>query len=232
MPPRGTTCASLLTPALLQPTDAQPSSRVFSQFLGFLFTGLAIGPTLGSLITRATQNAIFVFYFATAIHVLYALTVSLAIPESLLPTQRRAARTRHAVRDAALRAKGGWTLPLSRVTSIVAPLLVFVPPKIQQKGTARVRRDWSLTVLAMGFMPETFLLGSYAVTFQFAAATYGWSTEMVRLICFGLFGAEHAKLSGSQLGYWLSIVGVSRAVFLAIILPGAWCAVLPRRDCR
>jgi len=43
------------------------------------------------------------------------------------------------------------------------------------------------------------IMGSYTFKFQFAASTFGWTSE--------------------TLGYWLTLVGAARAVFLTLILP-------------
>ena len=43
--------------------------------------------------------------------------------------------------------------------------------------------------------------GSYQFKFQYASYVFGWSSE--------------------ELGYWLSVIGVMRAIHLIVVLPGA-----------
>jgi len=56
-------------------------------------------------------------------------------------------------------------------------------------------------MLAMSFGMMTLLMGSYQFKFQYATYAYGWTSQ--------------------QLGYWLSTIGVVRALYLIVILPTA-----------
>ena len=70
------------------------SSGIFSRYLGLLFTGTAIGPTLGGLVIRLSGSFISVFFIAGALHLLYALLIWFVIPESLSGPEMRGARAR------------------------------------------------------------------------------------------------------------------------------------------
>lgn len=179
-------------------------SRVFSEFMGLLFIGMAVGPTLGALISRYSAP-IYAFYFSAGLHVFYVLMVWLVIPESLTPTQMRVFARRHAADTVAAKQRKGFVARLGRVFGFLTPLAVFLPGEndrtmVRTKSKAKGgRTDYSLTIVAAAFALETLIMGSYVVTQQFALGNYGWGAE--------------------KLGYWISAVGVSRALFLAALLP-------------
>jgi len=60
-------------------------------------------------------------------------------------------------------------------------------------------RDWGLTLLALGYGCTVSIMGSQTSRFQYAASTFGWSSEI--------------------LGYWLALVSIMRAVYMTFVLP-------------
>ncbi|ETW74979.1 major facilitator superfamily [Heterobasidion irregulare TC 32-1] len=182
-------------------TAAASRVRVFSLFFGFLYTGAAVGPTLGSLIIRTTSNDLSVFYFSVCVNFAVTFLLWLVVPESLLPTQIKAARRAHEVKAAEGRRVAGFFPGIGGLFGFLAPLGVFAPVKIRQDVPSRGggRRDWDLTLVGIAYGSALTVGGNTQVVLQYAAATYMWSTEM--------------------LGYLNSVIGVSRAVFLALLLP-------------
>ncbi|KAJ3573787.1 hypothetical protein NP233_g2219 [Leucocoprinus birnbaumii] len=189
-------------------------SRIFSMGLGLMFTGMAIGPTLGALLIRSSGQLLSVFYGAAVVHLIYAVLIWFILPQSLSLPYRLRARERYermkreynAEREEGLSARA--LSFFKRMFSFLAPLTVFAPavkdvfaPTVS--GTVnplkRQRKDWNMTFLGAAYMVTISVMGSYNYTFQYAAATFGWTSE--------------------NLGYWLSIVGAARAAFLALILP-------------
>ncbi|CBQ72153.1 conserved hypothetical protein [Sporisorium reilianum SRZ2] len=66
-------------------SDVTPSgtrAHIFAHFMGIVYAGLAVGPTLGGLIVKHTGNLLAPFWFALAMHLLYVLGVFFFIPES------------------------------------------------------------------------------------------------------------------------------------------------------
>ncbi|KAG5734504.1 hypothetical protein E4T56_gene5957 [Termitomyces sp. T112] len=185
-------------------TTENARSRTLSFALGLLFTGMAIGPSLGSLLVRFTGTPLSVFYAAFGIHLIYAFIVCLILPESLLKSQMEQSRVKH---DAELRATSensvGVLMRIKRPFSFLSSLSVLLPDS--KEGTPRgnplkrKRRDWNLTIVAGVYALAISVMGSYTTKFQYAAATFGWSSE--------------------TLGYFLTLVGATRAFFLAIIIP-------------
>ncbi|CDO72941.1 hypothetical protein BN946_scf185002.g126 [Trametes cinnabarina] len=101
-------------------TPPSQRSRVFSRYLGLLFTGMAIGPTLGGLAIRLSRTFISVFYIAAGLHLVYAFLIWFVIPESLSPAEMHAARGRHAEEEREYRAAhahGGAAVLLKRISA-------------------------------------------------------------------------------------------------------------------
>lgn len=60
-------------------------------------------------------------------------------------------------------------------------------------------RDWGLTLLVLAYGFTISIMGSLTPKLQYAASTFGWNSEI--------------------LGYWLTLIGVTRAVCLVLVLP-------------
>ncbi|CCM04727.1 uncharacterized protein FIBRA_06915 [Fibroporia radiculosa] len=176
-------------------------SRTFSLMLGLLFTGMSIGPTLGSIIVSYTGHPLWVFYVAISLHIFASCLVWFVIPESLSPsqmTQSRKLRTKELEQVKHARARGGFLVWLSRVFGFLTPLALLLPSAAGSDPLKR-KRDWNLVLLAIGYGFIVIVVGSITTKMQYAVATFGWTSE--------------------QLGYWVSIVGAARAFHLTILLP-------------
>jgi hypothetical protein len=133
---------------------------------------VAFGPTLGGLVGRLLGNPYSVFYLALGMHAINVLFSWFVVPESLLPAQM----------DAARRARGGskgrW---FSWVFNFLAPLAVLAP--LPQKGSVTpqraLKKDWSLTWLALSFAPESLVFGGMQYWLQYAAGKFNWTGEIV-----------------------------------------------------
>ncbi|KAF8891345.1 major facilitator superfamily domain-containing protein [Infundibulicybe gibba] len=167
----------------VNPTTLLTESRYLSLTLGLLFTGLGIGPTFGALLIRVTGQTLSVFYAATIMHLIYAITVWFFLPESLTIARMHQSLVKYRTdvsdaardREAVLR-QGGVGNPLKRK-----------------------KRDWNLTLLALGYASNVTIMGSYSYKFQYAASTFKWDSETI--------------------GYWISLVGAVRAIVLTIFSP-------------
>lgn len=182
-------------------------SRVFSRLLGLLFCGVAVGPALGGVLISKTGDLLSVFYLSAALHATYFLCALFIVPESL--TKRAAAANVEAARrkgeeDAIKLARKQENMTpirkrmdqiLRRVFFFFSPLSIFLPSKIPVSR----RRDWNLTLLAISYGFVTLLMGSYQFKFQYASYVFGWGSQ--------------------ELGYWLTVIGILRAIHLIVILP-------------
>ncbi|KAJ3502515.1 hypothetical protein NLJ89_g8854 [Agrocybe chaxingu] len=197
--------------AYLADTSSENSrSRIFSFSLGLMFTGFAVGPALGSLLIRFTGHTLSVFFAAAASHVLYTILVFLILPESVSQKHMTLAKARYAAelldhaQERERNAAVGVLVNIRRLFAFLSPLTVFLPgeDKARSNGNPlkKPKKDWNLTLMALGYGFTISIMGSYSTKFQYAASTFGWTAE--------------------TLGYWLSLVGATRAFFLTVILPG------------
>jgi hypothetical protein len=170
--------------------------------MGTFFIGMAIGPTFGGQLIKLTGNTLSVYYVAAVVHVFYGVVLFL-LPESRSPVQMAVARRKHAAERAAatMNQKGLGGRILGTLIKPALPLAVFIPRPIERAGSpGKVgKRDWSLVTVVAAQACTTMILGGIPYKFQYAFSRFGWSSV--------------------ELGYWLTLIGVSRAVHLALILP-------------
>ena len=76
------------------------------------------------------------------------------------------------------RGKGHW---YGRIFSFLGPLSVLgpLPTKGGVNPREALKKDWSLTWLALSLAPESLLIGGMQYWLQYAAGKFYWSTEMV-----------------------------------------------------
>ncbi|KAF7323613.1 MFS domain-containing protein [Mycena kentingensis (nom. inval.)] len=163
-------------------------SRIFSLVMGAILLGVGVGPVIGSLVLRLTQNVLFVFYFAAALRLFHLLIVWTVFPESLTTEQMLGSMARH--REAL--GNGGV---LRGLIALVKPLEIFWP----SRHPDRPRREWNLLLLATVEGLMNLVGGSVLSQLLYAIHVFGWG--------------------GEYLGYCISSIGFTRAVFLVGILP-------------
>jgi hypothetical protein len=126
---------------------------------------------LGALAERLFDDPYVVFYLALGLHAINAFFMWFIIPESLLPAQMEAAR----------RTRENEGHRSRRLFSFLSPLEVLAP--LPQKGAASpqsaLKKDWSLTWLAISFAPESLVMGGGQYSLQYAIGKFYWSAEMV-----------------------------------------------------
>ncbi|KAG5643210.1 hypothetical protein DXG03_001328 [Asterophora parasitica] len=188
-------------------TPEAERARTFSLSLGLMFAGMAVGPSLGGLLIHFSGKVLSVFYAAFGVHVIYAFLVWFVLPESLLKSEMQKSKHNYEteLRDSALDRERnpavGALVRVKRLFAFLSPLTVFLPeinPDVQNP-LKRKKRDWNLTIVAASYGLIVSVMGSYPFKFQYASLTFGWTSE--------------------TLGYWLTLVGATRALFLTIILP-------------
>lgn len=134
------------------PLTSECSARMFSLLLGLMFTGMSLGPTLGSVLINRTHNVLSVFYVATTVHVFYACLIWFVVPESLAPMQMQQARKLYddALRAASVTKKKAL---FKRVFSFLEPLVLLLPgsvgPLEGRNPLKKQKKDWSLFLLAL-----------------------------------------------------------------------------------
>ncbi|KAG9318828.1 major facilitator superfamily domain-containing protein [Chiua virens] len=199
-------CGSLSTSVamnqsyLADTTNSSTRSRYFSLSLGFLFVGEAIGPVLAGLLIRTTGTVLSAIYFVFILQGIFAMITLLILPESLTRARARGAR-RQWRKENMNKVHGGGTLDVRKGTSaFLSPLLVLLPERASDANPLeRKGRDWSLLCIAIAYGLFESLIGTSAYKLQYAAAQFKWTPVTT--------------------SYFISINGVSRAIFLAVILP-------------
>jgi hypothetical protein len=88
------------------------------------------------------------------------------------------------------------------------PLSILGPTEKSKNALKGPKKDWNLTLLGVAYGFTVAMMGSYSFIFQYAAGTFRWSFE--------------------TLGYWLSLVSVTSAIFLTLILPIAIKILKPK----
>lgn len=189
-------------------TEPHARARAFSLYTGTLFIGIALGPTLGSLLVRVTGDLLTPFYIALVGHILAVLYMWLVIPESL--SEEDMARNREkreiilqeqaeALRQS--RRSGSWRERLWALRFFLTPfepVMLFWPRK-REVGRPGRGREWNLTLIAIAYGIMLSFVSLSAFKAQYAIAVFGWTAE--------------------ELGYWLTLVGIARAFHLVVILP-------------
>jgi MFS family permease len=152
-----TACLAAFYAYIADTTTPGGRSHVYSLALGLVFTGMALGPSIGSLMIGATGHVLSVFYMTTVVHFLFLLYVFFLMPESVTKEEMFAARGRYnALRPSSTENRLFGSL--KRALSFLAPLSVFLPP-ITSPGLSykKCKRDWNLTFIA-GVYAFTILL--------------------------------------------------------------------------
>ncbi|KIL69994.1 hypothetical protein M378DRAFT_7764 [Amanita muscaria Koide BX008] len=184
-------------------TTEESRSRMFSLSLGLLFTGVAIGPAISSLLIRSTGQLLSVFFLSACLHLTYALAVLFIVPESLTKQKMQASRKKHQEQGREAPAKSVATY-LKGLFRFLAPLTVLAPSKSTRTGG----KDWSLTLIALGYGLAFSITGSVSYVLQYAASAYNWTSEF--------------------LGYYVALIGAIRAVVLLVVFPLAFKYLRPK----
>ncbi|CAE6461292.1 unnamed protein product [Rhizoctonia solani] len=161
-------------------TPGTSRAKIFARFYGIVFVGVAIGPTLGSLLPFNPFHSSIVLGIANLALLLVFL------PESLSKEQRMAlAANRVSVASEDQKPENqGWA---GRVSSYVTgtlrgtfePMAILLPKKRKSQGQAVSGNDWNLTYLAISLSLYLLTIAIYSVKFLYAQHSFGWGGEEV-----------------------------------------------------
>jgi MFS family permease len=135
-------------------SDATPAgtsrAKIFARFFGIIFVGVAIGPTLSSLLPFNP------FRSSITLGVLNLILVLLFLPESLTKEQRTAlAASRVSLASEVQKPENQGLIRriIGYVTGTVRgtfePMAILLPKKRKSQGQAVSGNDWNLTYLAI-----------------------------------------------------------------------------------
>jgi MFS family permease len=192
-------------------TDSVDRSRAFSLYMGALFIGIALGPQVGSLLAKRTGSLLAIYYFATAIYTLYGIALFVVVPQSRSAVQMAASRRRYALEcdTEAARNHSRWMRIFSNVTQFARPLVIFIPRRtVDSSNSGELgRRNYGLLLVVCAQLSVYLLAGGLDFKIQYVLAKFRWTSV--------------------ETGYWITLIGVTRTIHLAVILPCELFNVLP-----
>jgi hypothetical protein len=121
-----------------------------------MFTGVALGPTLGGLLIRITNNILSVFYASAIMHLIYGVFAWIIIPESLSRLQMVASRVRHQdeirlLKEVREGVAVGLLVKIKRSFGFLSPLTMVMPVQVKERNPLKAhKRDWNLTLVVAG----------------------------------------------------------------------------------
>ncbi|KAF7374855.1 hypothetical protein MSAN_00371500 [Mycena sanguinolenta] len=211
-------------------TSSGSRASVFSRFSGVTYLGLGAGPILGAWLIRHPiaaltppphpgqpngQTVISAFWVAIWLQLLNLFLVLFVFPESTTKEQRDRASGKSKGKAPDRSGNGSSLGDVAEETAnpgilrnFLSPLAVFRPEPIFVDGSARKRKDWSLTLLAVALFGYMLSMGLVQIKYLYAGHVYGWGPE--------------------QLSYYISLLGTTRAVFLLFALPFIISAFKPK----
>jgi len=140
--------------------------------MGFLFVGVAVGPTIGGLLISQTGDLLSVYYLAASIHVVYLFSVLFIVPESLSKEEmanNREAHARKTKSELEKERRGGsgfwyWCwVAIKRAFFFLKPLTVFLPRK---RAVTLRGGNWNLTFLMISYSLVALIMVSMIAPFH------------------------------------------------------------------
>ncbi|KAH7107810.1 major facilitator superfamily domain-containing protein [Auriculariales sp. MPI-PUGE-AT-0066] len=188
-------------------TESSSRASYFAVLTGVNMAAVAFGPILGALVIHHTKNLLSVYYISVGIKAFALLLLIFVIPESLTASQR-AENTQRYGEEKKQRSELASVTPesssfrrhLACITpttflELLSPLKVLLPRRRQDGG----KREYGLTLIAVAALFWSMCVGALPFIMQLGKLLFQWDAE--------------------DLGYWLSLLGFSRGVYLLVIFP-------------
>ncbi|KIL67629.1 hypothetical protein M378DRAFT_1022862 [Amanita muscaria Koide BX008] len=174
-------------------------SKIFSTIQGIVFIGLAAGPWLTGMIIPSDAPTDIFFYISMTTMTLTMIYMLVLCPES----RERAApvHSSHLANNDHTKTKTPMFVALRSyllkfLEALVSPIAMFAPRPL--RGNPR-KTSYSLTLVGLAFFIYIISNGVYTSKYIFAQHLYSWTTI--------------------QLGYYMSLLWIMRAVNLLVVLP-------------
>ncbi|RMZ78473.1 hypothetical protein DV737_g3897, partial [Chaetothyriales sp. CBS 132003] len=165
-----TTCMALAFAYATDCTAPERRGTAFGAFHATLFTGIAFGPLLASVLMRAFDSVIITFYLALGGHLFFLTFVALVLPESLSKDRQLLARDKY--RDAVAAAAGKSWLQTLKAYNMFEPLWVLLP---RGPGSSAPLRRNLLLLAAIDTMMFGVAMGTMQILIIYAQFRYGWN---------------------------------------------------------
>ncbi|KAF7374802.1 hypothetical protein MSAN_00365900 [Mycena sanguinolenta] len=172
-------------------------SRIFSAMQGIVFVGRAFGPWIAGLILPFTNFGPYaLFYFSMTIQLALLVYVIFLLPESLQSRERQSTQLDH---EPATPTSSPVPKNLIRkfTHALISPITIFRPRTIHDGISSR--KDYSLTLLGSAMFLYINATAVYQLKYMYGQHTYSWDSV--------------------QLGYYMSLIWITRAINLLILLP-------------
>ncbi|KAJ7931571.1 major facilitator superfamily domain-containing protein [Mycena leptocephala] len=184
-------------------SDCTPNgsrSKIFSTVQAMVFIGLAVGPSIGgALLSSTTLGPYSLFYISIAMQLVLLVYVIFPFPESLQSRVQQPSQL-----DLEPTPGGNPTqkrMPTDIIKhfilAFVSPITIFMPRTVDHGVSSR--KDYNLLLLGSAVLIYLTATGIYQLKYLYATHTYHWDPI--------------------QLGHYMSLLWISRAVNLLVILP-------------
>ncbi|KAJ7227243.1 major facilitator superfamily domain-containing protein [Mycena pura] len=174
-------------------------AKIFSAVQGTVFVGLAIGPWIAGGLTSYTDLTPYsMFYISIAIQLVLLFYTVFIFPESIRAKHQHSSRP--AVGLAAASDASPSTLKefARRFTAgFVSPITIF-RPRIVERGTS-LTKDYNVTFMGLAMFLYITSTAINQLKYLYGKNAYSWTSE--------------------QLGYYMSLLWISRAINLFVVLP-------------
>ncbi|KAJ7678858.1 major facilitator superfamily domain-containing protein [Mycena polygramma] len=173
-------------------------SKIFSTIQAMVFIGLAIGPWVaGVLLSFTDLGAYSLFYISIAIQLALLLYIIFLFPESLRSKVQQPSRADLDPTPPVADSNQKQSLKDHArrfIVAFVSPIMIFVPRTVRDGVSSS-----NLTLLGSAVLLYLISTGIYQLKYLYGSHTYHWTTV--------------------QLGNYMSLLWISRAINLLIVLP-------------
>ncbi|KAJ7593285.1 major facilitator superfamily domain-containing protein [Mycena floridula] len=175
-------------------------SKVFSSLQGTVFVGLALGPWMAGTILSLTGMDVYAsFYISIVLLAVLLAYVGFILPESLQLSETSAndlsERLVHRrARRFSLSDIRQHLVQFAR--GLVKPIAIFIPRKLAGRNG---KLDYNVACVGAVIFLYAISIGVYPVKYLYAKHTYSWSSD--------------------ELGHYMSVMWIVKAVNLLVLLP-------------
>ncbi|KAF7374844.1 hypothetical protein MSAN_00370400 [Mycena sanguinolenta] len=163
-----------------------------------VFVGLAFGPWLAGVILSFTKLGPYsLFYISIAIQLVLLVYVIFVLPESLRGRERHSIQLAPESAPTTAQKQSLKQLIQKFVVAFISPITIFRPRTVHDGISSR--KDYSLTLLGSAMFLYINATAVYQLKYMYSQHTYNWDSV--------------------QLGYYMSLLWISRAINLLILLP-------------
>ncbi|KAJ7364088.1 major facilitator superfamily domain-containing protein [Mycena albidolilacea] len=172
-------------------------SRIFAAIQGMVFVGLAFGPWIAGIVLANTDLGPYsLFYISIAIQLVLLAYVIFFLPESI---RSKGPPPQLDLEPTPPRTEKKSLVELIKKLTIAffSPITIFKPRTVDDGVSSR--KDYSLTLLGSALFLYLLSTAVYQLKYLYGQHTYRWDSV--------------------QLGYYMSLLWISRATNLLILLP-------------